>query len=140
MIGRMITAGALAAIMGCVTPHSLREAGYSTAECALHTSVSCAMQSVVGCALPAIRDRAGWKDYGRCLLDRGKDCQLDGLARCTIAGVITATGGPFIGGGVGCDMAAVQLCYEDLEVETQMEAVQAVGGCYRAICSGVSAD
>ncbi len=141
MIGRLCMAAALLGLLGCVTPQSLRDGGYTTADCTLHTAVSCAMQAVAGCALPSVRDRPGWKGYGRCLFDRAKDCQLKGLARCTIAGIMTATGGPYIGGGAGCDVEAVRLCYEDVEVETQMGAVQAVGGCYRAICAaGTSED
>lgn len=132
--------------VGCVTDAMIRDGASTAADCSLHTTVSCAMQSLVDCSTPKEKTGPGWKGYALCLFDRAKDCQLRGLGRCAAAGVIAATGS---GLGVGsfnslsmvsvgpppCDLQAAEACVNDVTIETRDEAIDAVAGCYRVICS-----
>ena len=133
--------------MGCIGSAQLRDATLTAADCSLHTTVSCAMQSAVECADPAARDDNSWRAYARCLLEHGKNCQISGLSRCAMVGVLSAAGGRIdsdrfstvrgpLSRASGCDYETVRLCVEDVTIESQTEAADAVAACYRMICAG----
>ena len=132
---------------GCLSDAQIRDSMTTTADCSLHTTVSCTIQAFVDCRTPKEKTGPGWKGYALCLFDSAKHCQLMGLGRCAAAGVIAATGAPFGGGGtfstvsmmstgpLPCDLEVAKGCVEDVTIETQGEAVDAVSECYRRICS-----
>ncbi len=123
-------------LSGCVTTDSMKQGAMDATTCTFHTSVSCAIQSLAGCMAPAMdAPSKKWKAYGKCLVDRSKDCSVKGMARCAMVGMMEAFGGPVIAGGAPCDLRQVDLCMSDAEMETKHDAVSAVAHCYRQVCS-----
>jgi hypothetical protein len=127
---------------GC-TAHQLRafEGGLvSLGDCSLYSSIGCASQAMAGCSTPAGGDE--WNDYGSCLAEKSMSCASNALARCSYRAIAAAVDGPVVMGGTGCreDIAAIQACIGDTEIETEAEAVQAVAWCQRRVCLGSEED
>ena len=115
---------------------TIHDGMYSAANCTVSTSIACAVQGIGGCIVPSIEEAgSSWENYAICLWGRTKDCQLEGLARCGVAGMVEAMGFPVLAGGAPCDTELVKDCITEARIETKTEAVKTVSFCYREVCS-----
>ena len=129
----------IAVLSSCITPQTIEDGMYSAANCSVSTSISCATQAIGGCLAPSITEPGdAWESYAICLWDRAKTCQLRGLARCGLAGMVEVAGFPVIAGGVSCDVELVRQCVEEARIETKLEALKTVSFCYREVCTSAS--
>ena len=122
--------------VGCFSKQTVEDGMYTAGNCAVATTIACSVQAIGGCLAPSIEEPGdSWELYAGCLWDRGKTCQLQGLARCALAGAVEAAGFPVIMGGAPCDLEVVKACIDEARIESKTEAVKSVAFCYRRICT-----
>jgi hypothetical protein len=118
---------------------ALEAAGWSAADCGLHSSLGCAGQAAGACELPSVTASENqWGTYAECMGSVAQGCMIKSLARCTLAGVARVVSGPIVAGSSGCGSEetahSVQVCIAGEEVGNERQAVEASAKCWREAC------